>query len=406
MKRLIIILLSAMLAVVSGRAQTDSVRLGYAIQGKVVDSRSGRAIESAHVSVPDKHHATVTNADGHFILRSDGPIEAIDVSYIGYKTNRQRNEGSFIVVRLEKENTVLKEASIVYGNPRDIIEAAMQNVWSTYCTEPELLECFYRETLQKGSRYTYVAEAVARLYKHKYDGAVYRDNAALEKSRTLISQKRKDTLSVKTQGGPTLALSMDVVKNSEILFNKDALDCYGYELARSAYIGDRLQFVVKIKPIFEADVPLYYGTVYIDRELLTFTRIELSMDVKDRAKATSVLLVRKPSSLRFVPEEATIVINYALKDGKSRMEYFRSVMRFSCDWRKRLFRTKYTAVNELVITDVRQPVSPIQRKDRFNRSDILSDKASEFFDPDFWADYNIIAPSESLEHAIEKLKRR
>ncbi|MDY6278471.1 MAG: carboxypeptidase-like regulatory domain-containing protein [Bacteroidales bacterium] len=406
MKRMIIILLSAMLAVVSGRAQTDSVRLGYAIQGKVVDSRSGRAIESAHVSVPDKHHATVTNADGHFILRSDGPIEAIDVSYIGYKTNRQRNEGSFIVVRLEKENTVLKEASIVYGNPRDIIEAAMQNVWSTYCTEPELLECFYRETLQKGSRYTYVAEAVARLYKHKYDGAVYRDNAALEKSRTLISQKRKDTLSVKTQGGPTLALSMDVVKNSEILFNKDALDCYGYELARSAYIGDRLQFVVKIKPIFEADVPLYYGTVYIDRELLTFTRIELSMDVKDRAKATSVLLVRKPSSLRFVPEEATIVINYALKDGKSRMEYFRSVMRFSCDWRKRLFRTKYTAVNELVITDVRQPVSPIQRKDRFNRSDILSDKASEFFDPDFWADYNIIAPSESLEHAIEKLKRR
>ena len=399
-------MLSAMLAVVSGRAQTDSVRLGYAIQGKVVDSRSGRAIESAHVSVPDKHHATVTNADGHFILRSDGPIEAIDVSYIGYKTNRQRNEGSFIVVRLEKENTVLKEASIVYGNPRDIIEAAMQNVWSTYCTEPELLECFYRETLQKGSRYTYVAEAVARLYKHKYDGAVYRDNAALEKSRTLISQKRKDTLSVKTQGGPTLALSMDVVKNSEILFNKDALDCYGYELARSAYIGDRLQFVVKIKPIFEADAPLYYGTVYIDRELLTFTRIELSMDVKDRAKATSVLLVRKPSSLRFVPEEATIVINYALKGGKSRMEYFRSVMRFSCDWRKRLFRTKYTAVNELVITDVRQPVSPIQRKDRFNRSDILSDKASEFFDPDFWADYNIIAPSESLEHAIEKLKRR
>lgn len=406
MKRMIIILLSAMLAVVSGRAQTDSVRLGYAIQGKVVDSRSGRAIESAHVSVTDKHHATVTNADGHFILRSDGPIEAIDVSYIGYKTNRQRNEGSFIVVRLEKENTVLKEASIVYGNPRDIIEAAMQNVWSTYCTESELLECFYRETLQKGSRYTYVAEAVARLYKHKYDGAVYRDNAALEKSRTLISQKRKDTLSVKTQGGPTLALSMDVVKNSEILFNKDALDCYGYELARSAYIGDRLQFVVKIKPIFEADVPLYYGTVYIDRELLTFTRIELSMDVKDRAKATSVLLVRKPSSLRFVPEEATIVINYALKDGKSRMEYFRSVMRFSCDWHKRLFRTKYTAVNELVITDVRQPVSPIQRKDRFNRSDILSDKASEFFDPDFWADYNIIAPSESLEHAIEKLKRR
>ena len=33
------------------------------------------------------------------------------------------------------------------------------------------------------------------------------------------------------------------------------------------------------------------------------------------------------------------------------------------------------------------------------------EKAAEFQDPDFWKDYNIIEPSESLEHAIGRLRR-
>jgi hypothetical protein len=80
-------------------------------------------------------------------------------------------------------------------------------------------------------------------------------------------------------------------------------------------------------------------------------------------------------------------------------------MRFNCDWRKRLFATSYTAVNELVVTDLREPAVPIARSEQFRTSDILSDKAAEFLDPDFWKDYNIIEPTESLEHAIGRLRK-
>ena len=80
-------------------------------------------------------------------------------------------------------------------------------------------------------------------------------------------------------------------------------------------------------------------------------------------------------------------------------------MRFNCDWRKRLLATSYTAVNELVVTDVREPAVPIARADAFRTVDILSDKASEFLDPDFWKDYNIIEPTESLEHAVNRLRK-
>ena len=131
----------------------------------------------------------------------------------------------------------------------------------------------------------------------------------------------------------------------------------------------------------------------------------MSLDMSDLAKATRVMVVRKPLALRLTPKELSVIINYRLQDGKSRLEYFRSTMRFNCDWRKRLFATSYTVVNELVVTDVREPAVPIARAEMFRTNDILSDKAAEFRDPDFWKDYNIIEPTESLEHAIGRLRK-
>ena len=383
----------------------DSVRLGYSVRGRVVDAETMKPLEAVHVSVPGRHHATVTNADGVFVLKSDREIREVVCSYLGYRSVRRKADGNSLSIRLQRENLPLSEASIISGDPRAIVEAAMDQVWFTYCTEPELLECFYRETIRKRNRYTYVAEAVSRLYKDKYDGSVYRDAAALEKSRVLVSQRAGDTLSVKCLGGPSQAISQDIVKNNEILFNKEDLALYTYQMDLPTYIDDRLQFVIKMEPAADVFYPLYHCTLYIDRELLTFTRIVASMDMSDKAKVTRAILVSRPIGLQFTPEEVELTLNYRLQDGKSRLQYFRSTMRFACDWRKRLLRTRYTTVNELVVTDVREEAVPIARKDRFRARDCLAEKAPEFQDPDFWQDYNIIEPSESLEHAIDRLKK-
>ena len=50
-------------------------------------------------------------------------------------------------------------------------------------------------------------------------------------------------------------------------------------------------------------------------------------------------------------------------------------------------------------------VAPIDRKESFRSNDVLADKTQMYFDPDFWKDYNIIEPTESLEHAIDRLKK-
>ena len=127
--------------------------------------------------------------------------------------------------------------------------------------------------------------------------------------------------------------------------------------------------------------------------------------MSDVSKATRMMLVRKPLTLRFTPKELTFVLTYRQQDGVARMDYFRSSMSFRCDWKKRLIATNYTVVNELVVTDVVEPAVPITRNEMFKPSDVLDDKAPLFLDPDFWKDYNIIEPSESLEHAVARLRK-
>ena len=67
-------------------AVPDSLRLAYSVSGTVTDARTGRPVESAHVFLPDLHFATVTNAEGYFVLKSTAPVRTFSVSCVGYAT--------------------------------------------------------------------------------------------------------------------------------------------------------------------------------------------------------------------------------------------------------------------------------------------------------------------------------
>ena len=401
MKKLITILMLFFCGIVYAQGDLD-----YSVKGTVMDASGGRPVAMVSVMVPGRNYATVTNADGSFIIKADAPISELAFSRLGYRDAREKVSGDEITVKMVPIVYPLKEASIVSGDPLEIIEAAMEKIGDNYPAQPELLRCFYRETLQKRQRYISVSEAVARIYKGSYRHPGLRsDGAALEKSRVIMSQRKGDTLSVRMMGGPTLAITFDAVKNRDILLNKEDLKLYSFRMESPAYIADRLQFVISFAPAIMADYALYYGKLFIDRETLAFSRMELSLDMSDKYKATRVMLVRKPLSLRFTPQELTLAINYRMQDGVSRIDYFRSSMSFSCDQKKRLIATNYKVVNELVVTDKIEPAEPIGKDELFHSKDVLDDKAPLFLDPDFWKDYNIIEPSESLEHAVARLRK-
>ncbi len=389
-------------------AQTDQAQLPYSVSGTVVDAETGRPLQYVGVTFTGMRYATVTNSDGAFTLKSATEPETVDFTLLGYKTVRLifPKDGIPLKVRMPKGDLTL-EGALVIADPYSVLERAISKIKDNYPKTPELFDCFYRETVQKKHRYVYVSEAVSRMYKTSYyRGGIAGDRIAVDKSRILESPGKRDTLAVKVVGGPTQAVVLDIVKNNDLL-TADELSNYELQMGLPATIGDRLQFAIKLIPRNSTPYPLYEGVIYIDRETFAFTRFELDYDMRDKDKVTQSILISKPAGLRFTPTQVSIQYDYTLSEGVSRVSYVRSVMRFKCDWKKKLFRSDYTAVSELVTTDRHsEAVEPIPRKEAFGGREVLSDKAAQNYDPEFWKDYNIIEPSESLDKAIVRIVRK
>ena len=111
--------------------------------------------------------------------------------------------------------------------------------------------------------------------------------------------------------------------------------------------------------------------------------------------------------LRFKPVEVSFLVNYKERNGLTYLSYIRNGVRFKCDWKRKLFSTNYTILSEMVVTDGKESgINTIPYKMAFRSSQSLSDKVSNFADEGFWGSYNIIEPTESLEHAVNKLKKQ
>lgn len=81
-------------------------------------------------------------------------------------------------------------------------------------------------------------------------------------------------------------------------------------------------------------------------------------------------------------------------------------MRFKCDWKKKLFSSTYTSQAEMVMVDRNDyREQPVDFKETFGNRKIFSDLVDNYWDEDFWKDYNIIEPTESLEKAVDKLRK-
>ena len=397
MKRLVLILMLMVPMVVLAQQTT--------VGGTVIDEKTGRPLSQVSVSVG--RISVVTNDDGAFTLKLAEMPRSVTVSHLGYKTKKvtlEAGKTESLKIRLQPTIIQLREVVVRTGNPRELVDIAIKKIPDNYSRQPELLKAFYRETAMKRKHFIYVAEGVEDMYKTSYTRGIGRDRVAIIKGRRLLSQKQGDTLGLKVMGGPVLPVQLDVVKNYELLLNPEELDAYSYSWGTPEFINDRLQMVVLIEPKYKKDWALYHGKLYIDNERLAFTRIELSLDMSDKEKATRTMLVRKPIGVRFKPRELTCVVDYRYADGVTRISYLRNIFKFNCDWKKRLFSTSFTATCEMAVTDRQtENVQPIVSRNSFDSRDSYYDKVEYFMDPEYWSNYNIIEPSESLDKAIRKL---
>ena len=388
---------------------------GLLVTGIVKDKETRKALANVNVSVQGSNIGTVTNSDGVFSLKvsQEELGRGIHVSHIGFQNlflsaDALTSSSKRPTIWLTPTAITLDMVNVYGGDPLELVEKALKKIPQNYAAHDHLFSAFYRETIQKRKRYIGISEAVLDVYKTDYKMRdISHDRVQILRGRRLQSQKSSDTLAVKIAGGPNMPVFLDIVKNGEDLLNVNMLHCYRFAMQISMSIDDRMQYVVAFEPGVILDYPLYRGLLYIDQKTLAITRAEFELDMSDEEKSARFILRRKPMGLRFKLQEVSYLVTYRYQDGKSYLNYLRNNIRFKCDWKKRLFSSTFTTSTEMVMVDRSdRPEERIRMKDAFKQREVFYDVVEAYWNEDFWKDYNIIEPTESLESAVKKLKKQ
>jgi hypothetical protein len=216
----------------------------------------------------------------------------------------------------------------------------------------------------------------------------------------------RDTVLLKFQGGISDALMLDIAKNPEIVFGTDASE-YNFHIEGLINFNNKPHYKISFSPLSEIEDILFRGTIYIDYESHSFTRMEFNMNVEDRKDAAKIFIRSKPPKMRVDVEKAKYIIDYIENDGKWYFNYSATEVEFRVRWSNRffgLFSTSYLISSEFAVTDrYDDNIVKFPRNERIRSTDVIAEKVEYFLDPTFWGDYNVIEPDKEISEAIEKL---
>jgi len=383
------------------------------IRGRVVDAESNQPLIFASISLHGTNVSTVSNLDGEFTLKvSEGEAGNLEFSYLGYKnrlmsidemkTNGQRN-----VIELETAMIPIKEIIVKPLVPEEIIEKVLDRFEENYPAVPNDMTGFYRETIRKNRSYVSIGEAVVEVFKAPYQNDLRYDAVRIFKGRKSSDVDKMDTVLFKLQGGPTTTLYLDVVKNPETFLTREALSQYELELSSIVVIDDRTNYVINFYQKPSITTPLFQGRLFIDIETYAVAQAEFSFNLENKDIAASMFIRKKPMGMQVTPELTSYLVRYREMDGKWYFTHSRAEVKFKIDWKRKLFNTNYTTMSELAITDrTEEDVVKFTSKEKIRPSDVFTEEVTAFADPDFWGDYNVIEPDQSIEAAIRKLSRK
>jgi hypothetical protein len=384
------------------------------IKGKVIDAETRAPLVFATVAVKETNVAIVTNIDGEFTLKVGdlSTSKTIEVSFVGYKNksvplNDLKENGSKNVIALEAAPIPIKEIIVKPLDPVSIVKKAIGNIPKNYETVPNLMTAFYRETIRKNRTYVSIGEAVVEIFKAPYNSDLRFDGSRIYKGRKSSDVEKMDTVLFKLQGGPVSVLELDIAKNTESVLTFEAMENYDYTLSGVVEIDNKPHYVIDFKQKPSVDMPLFMGSLFIEMDSYAITEAEFGFNLENKEAAQSIFIRKKPLGMKITPEIATYRTKYREQSGKWHFAYSRAEVKFKVNWAKKLFHTYYTTMSEIAVTDrTDQEVIKFAGKEKIKYNDVFSEKVTAFTDKEFWGDYNVIEPDQSIESAIRRLSRK
>ncbi len=381
--------------------------------GKVLDEATGLTLPFATVEAEGSNVATITNIDGEFTIKiaQGSQVKALKITYVGY-SNKTVSLSDFngtrkYTIKLTPKSIQLSEIKIRPEEPAELIEMMLSKIPQNYSVNPMMMTAFYRESVMKGRNYVSISEAVTDIFKASYKNDIQYDQVRIFKGRKSADVEKMDTVLFKLQGGPSTTLLLDIIKNPEVLLSENPLAIYDFTLIDMISINNKLHYVISFTQKPHITKPFYQGKLYIEIDNLALTEAEFSLNVSDVEEASRMFIKKKPMGMSVIPEKAQYRVKFTIQDDKWYFSYARAEVKFKVDWAKKLFNSTYSTMSEIAITDkTDQDVDKFESKERFKKTDVLDEKVYVFFDQDFWADYNVIEPDQTIETAIRRLNRK
>jgi hypothetical protein len=384
------------------------------IKGKVVDKETLEPLVFASVTVKETNVATVTNIDGEFQIKiaETEVSKNLEISFLGYKNrtiplSEMKNNGFKNIITMETAPIPIKEIIVKPMMPDEIMEKVISSIGKNYPDIPNLMTAFYRETIRKNRTYVSIGEALVEIFKAPYNSDLRFDGTRIYKGRKSTDLERVDTVLFRLQGGPVTALELDMAKNPEAILTNDAMKNYDYSLSGVIEIDGKPNYVIEFIQKQGIDIPLFLGKLYIDTKSYAISTAEFGFNLSNKQEAASLFIRKKPLGMDVTPEVATYMVKYREQNGKWYFAYSRAEVKFKVDWKKKLFNTNYTTMSEIAVTDrTEEEVIKFAGKEKLKYSDIFLEEVSAFADTEFWGDYNVIEPDQSIESAIRRLARK
>lgn len=386
--------------------------------GHVSDEETAESLYYSSISLAGTRITNVSNADGMFSLKipaDTDPAAIVNISHLGHRTGSMTCadfKGSTLEhpleIKLSPAPLQLDPATVKAIDAVTLFRSAFFKVKDNYPSSRVGMTAFYREMVRKGTaKYLVLNEAVIDIDKSAY-AKVQTDRIGIFKGRGSTNYDTTDTLMIKLQGGINTTLQLDVVKDPFLTTTVHEADkTYSFSMGGTDSYDGHNFYIVEFNALPNIEDIVYRGKIYIDVESLAIGRIEFSMNVEGREEeASRALILKRPADTRFYINSADYMINYKCFDGLWYYDYCRVDVNLSTRKNRSLFKSNFTLTEEMAVTNHHEGTIAIEPAERVRFRDILSDKVADFTDDDFWEDYNIIEPDETIDVLIKKIVRQ
>ncbi len=387
----------------------DSI-MYFVITGRVLDNETLQPLPFSSVYLVGKTTGIISNEEGEFQLKLNASelSETLSISCMGYKNFSAPVSALVNTNRdylLNTDVISIQEVIIRRVSPTMLLQNARNRIHDNYRLKPAILTSFYRETVQRGNRYTLVSEAILENYKAGYGNQVS-DKVKIMKGRKSTDFQKEDTIMLKLKAGLSTMLLLDVVKNVPEFLQHEGESDYQYRLTDMVVEDGREHYVIEFTPkVGSPNKPIYTGRILLDMHDLAFKWVEFHVDPGRLDEATERFIIRKPSNIVVKALKANYKIAFRKTGNMYYLHFIQCETGFRIKNRRQLAGSVYNTKLEMVVMDIDSvDIMRFSPKEVAKTSEFFTDQIG-VYDETFWGEYNFIKPDESLENALMKIKK-